>query len=99
ARLEELDATVASSAEENAPADAADALLVEQRELLERLAALRDRQTRLELELSLQGVTLVLDDEQRGRDEFVEKMAVRRQAYRIITVARRNIVTKVLPST
>src|SRR5581483_724929 len=68
-------------------------------ELLGRQRSLRDQQAELERQLSLQGVELDYAEAVEALAAFEERLEVRRQAYRIVTLARRNIVGKVLPST
>jgi DNA repair exonuclease SbcCD ATPase subunit len=79
--------------------DVALALQQEQRQLLGRLASLRDQRFSLEQQLDLQGVALDSEEAVRDLAAFEEQIAVRKQAYRIVTFARKNIVGKVLPST
>ncbi len=71
----------------------------EKDELLGRQRSLRDQQAELERQLSLQGVELDYAEAVEALAAFEERLEVRRQAYRIVTLARRNIVGKVLPST
>src|SRR5205814_864965 len=75
------------------------ALQQEQRDLLGRVASLRDQQSALEQQLGLQDVQVDREEAQRELTGFQERSAVRKQAYRIVTLARKNIVDKVLPST
>ncbi|MFI5270267.1 MAG: ATP-binding protein, partial [Chloroflexota bacterium] len=71
----------------------------ERQELFGQVAALRDRQTALEHQLGLQGVAVEAIDAEQELATFEEQSQVRKQAFRIVTLARRNIVGKVLPST
>jgi uncharacterized protein YhaN len=91
------------SARESLPAEALQeqelALQQERRELFGQVAALRDRQTALEQQLVLQAVALDFATADRELAAFEEQSQVRKQAFRIVTLARRNIVGKVLPST
>src|SRR5581483_3337482 len=75
------------------------ALQQEQRDLLGRIAAMQDRQVGLEEQLELQGVAVDFDQAQRELAELEDRLQVRKQAFRIVSLARRNIVGKVLPST
>ena len=75
------------------------ALAQERDGLFGQVAALRDRQTAIEHQLGLQGVTLEAGAAERELAGFEEQSQVRKQAFRIVTLARRNIVAKVLPST
>ena len=75
------------------------ALQAEQRELIDRAAAGKDRQRSLEDQLGLRGVTVDYAEAQETLTAFEEEIEVRKQAHRIVTLARRNIVTKVLPGT
>ncbi|MBV8083863.1 MAG: hypothetical protein JO247_03515, partial [Chloroflexi bacterium] len=71
----------------------------EQRHLIDRLAAGKDRQRTIEDQLGLQGVAVDYAEAEETLAAFEEELEVRKQAHRIVTLARRNIVTKVLPGT
>ena len=53
----------------------------------------------LEQQLELQGVPIDQAEAVRDLAKAEEQLAVRKQAYRIVTFARKNVVGKVLPST
>ncbi|HLY67077.1 MAG TPA: hypothetical protein VKU60_16195, partial [Chloroflexota bacterium] len=71
----------------------------EQRDLLGQVRSWQDQQTTLEHELGMQGVVVNYADSERELAAFEHQLQVAKQAYRIVTLARRNIVAKVLPST
>ncbi|HEX6511488.1 MAG TPA: hypothetical protein VF157_04260, partial [Chloroflexota bacterium] len=75
------------------------ALEDEQRELLGRVRSLKDQEVALEQQLGLAGAELEQAEAQRDLAAFEERLQVRKQAYRIVGLARRTIVSKVLPST
>ncbi|MBV8087667.1 MAG: AAA family ATPase [Chloroflexi bacterium] len=70
-----------------------------QRDLLGRVAALQDRQVALEEQLGLQGVAVKHETAAEELATFEQALQIRKQAFRIVSLARRNIVAKVLPST
>ena len=75
------------------------ALRARHRELVGRVHSLRDRQAQLEHELGLEGAPL---DRAACRAEWEERsrrMLVRERGVEIVSLARRRIVQKVLPST
>jgi exonuclease SbcC len=75
------------------------ALRAQHRELVGRVHSLRDRQAQLERELGLEGQAL---DRVECHAEWAEKarqMRVRERGGEIVSLARRRIVQKVLPST
>jgi DNA repair protein SbcC/Rad50 len=63
------------------------------------VAAFQDRQAALEQLLGLQGVALAFDQSEAELTSIEEAVLIRKQAFRIVSQARRNIVGKVLPST
>ncbi|MHB8619156.1 MAG: AAA family ATPase [Chloroflexota bacterium] len=71
----------------------------EYEDLVGRAAALADRLAGLETQLQLQGVALDYDDTVVATRELERRCQVKAQAYRIVALARKNIVAKVLPST
>jgi len=71
----------------------------EQRELFGRVASLKDQQASLEHQFGLQGVAVDYAEAEKELLDFEHRCQLRKQAHRIITLARRNIVGKVLPST
>ena len=71
----------------------------ERAEVRDAVAALRDRQVGLEQQLGLQGVAVDFAEAEQGLATFERELQVRRQAYRIVGLARKNVVGKVLPST
>ncbi len=71
----------------------------EQRELFGAVATLEHGKASLEQQLGLQGVEVDFAEAEKELAGFQERLEIRKQAHRIVTLARRNIVGKVLPST
>ncbi|MGH2518844.1 MAG: hypothetical protein ACRDF8_03490, partial [Chloroflexota bacterium] len=74
-------------------------LIIARTDQVGRVAAVAAHRQELERQLHLAGVQLNAADEDRAVAALVERIAVHAQAHRIVALARKSIVAKVLPST